>query len=242
MVSEPSLRWIGELAAEHELPIHIHLSEVEHEVTDCVAAHGERPAQYLDRLGLLGPRTMLAHCVWMDDTELDLIAERGATMATNPVANLKLAVGGVFPYGAARERGIALGLGTDGAGSNNSLDMLEQAKFLALIQKHAARDPAAAPASEMWEIATGARSPLLGGSGRIAVGEPADFLLLRANSPVLSVGDLVANLVYAGTGAGAGVVDTTVVDGRVLMRAGHVPDLPEIQERAIERAHRLGIA
>ena len=240
MVSEPSLRWIGACAAEHQLPIQIHLSETEDEVSQCVAAHGERPAQYLDRVGILGPRTMLAHGVWLDEGELDLIAERGATVVTNPVANLKLAVGGVFPYGAARERGIGIGLGTDGAGSNNSLDMLEQTKFLALIQKHAARDPAAAPASEMWEIAIGARSELIKGTGRIAVGEPADLLLLRAHAPVLSVGDLIANLVYAGTGAG--VVDTTIVDGRVLMRGGHVADLEEIRERAIERAHRLGIA
>ncbi len=239
MVSEPSLRWIGELAAERALPVHIHLSETEQELDDCVAAHGVRPAQYLDRIGLLGPRTVLAHAVWLDEAELDLIAERGATVVTNPVANQKLAVGGVFPYGPVRERGIATGLGTDGAGSNNSLDMLEQMKFLALIQKHAAADPTAAPASEVWEIATGARSGLIAGTGSLAPGEPADLLLLRADSPSLTIGALTANLVYAA--GGAAVVDTTVVDGRVLMRDGELPGLSEIGARAAERAERLGM-
>jgi 5-methylthioadenosine/S-adenosylhomocysteine deaminase len=239
MVSEPSLRWIAERAGEAGIPVHIHISETEQEVADCVAAHGVRPVAYLDRCGVLGPRATLAHGVWLDDAELELIAERGATVVTNPVANLKLAVGGVFPYGAARERGVAVALGSDGAGSNNSLDMLEQAKFFALIQKHVARDPAAAPAGQVWEIATGADSALVGGHARLEVGAPADFLLLRAHAPELSVGDLIANLVYAGTGAG--VVDTTVVAGKVLMNGGQVEGVEEIRARAIERAQRLGI-
>jgi 5-methylthioadenosine/S-adenosylhomocysteine deaminase len=238
-VSERSLRWIGERAAEDELPVHIHLSETEQEVDDCVAAHGGRPAEYLDRCGALGPRTLLAHGVWLDDAELDLIAERGATVVTNPVANLKLAVGGVFPYPRARERGIAVGLGTDGPGSNNSLDMFEQMKFLALIQKHTAADPTVAPASDVWRIATGASSRLVGASGELKAGEPADFLLLQSGSPELGLGDPTADLVYAASGAG--VVDTTVVAGRVLMRGGEIEGLDEIRERAVERARRLGI-
>jgi 5-methylthioadenosine/S-adenosylhomocysteine deaminase len=238
-VSEPSLRWIGERSAEAELPIHIHVSETEKEVADCVAAHGVRPAAYLDRCGALGPRTMLAHGVWLDDAELDLIAERGATVVTNPVANQKLAVGGVFPYPAARQRGIGIGLGTDGPGSNNSVDMFEQMKFLALIQKHTAADPTVAPASEVWRIAIGAGSPLVGASGELRAGEPADFLLLRSGAPELGLGDPIADLVYAASGAG--VVDTTVVAGHVLMHGGRVEGVDEIRERAVERARRLGI-
>jgi 5-methylthioadenosine/S-adenosylhomocysteine deaminase len=239
-VSEPSLRWIGERSAADELPIHIHLSETEQEVADCVAAHGARPAAYLDRCGALGPRTMLAHGVWLDDAELDLIAERGATVVTNPVANQKLAVGGAFPYPAAHERGIGIGLGTDGPGSNNSLDMFEQMKFLALIQKHTAGDPTVASAGEVWRIATGAGSPLVGASGELKAGEPADFLLLRSGAPELGLGDPIADLVYAASGAS--VVDTTVVAGRVLMNGGQVGGVDEIRERAVERARRLGIA
>lgn len=236
-VSELSLRWIAEAAAERRLPVHIHLSETEDEVARCVEAHGARPAEYLERVGLLGPRTLLAHGVWLDDAELELIAERGASVVTNPVANLKLAVGRVFPYLAAREAGVLVGLGTDGAGSNDSLDLFEDMKAFALLAKHEARDPAAVSASEAWAIATGCRSPLLGGA-TLAEGEPADFLLLRSDVPELSLGDFTGNLVYAASGA---VVDTTVVNGRVLMRAGEVENADEVLAHVVERARRLGL-
>ena len=237
-VSEPSLRWVAEAAAERELPIHIHISETEQEVAECEAAHGARPAQYLDAVGLLGPRTLLAHSVWFDDAELDLVAERGATIVTNPVSQMKLAVGHALRYPAARQRGIPVGLGTDGAGTNDSLDLLQDAKVFALIQKHETRDPAAIGAAEVLEIATGAKAPLLGSSGRVAAGEPADFLLVRVRSPELGMGSLGEGLVYAATGS---VVDTTVVDGVALMRGGVVPEADEILMRARERARRLGL-
>jgi 5-methylthioadenosine/S-adenosylhomocysteine deaminase len=238
-VSEDSLCWIAELAAERGVPIHIHLSETSQEVQDCVAAHGERPAAYLDRLGVLGERTLLAHGVWLDPAELDLLAERGATVVSNPAANMKLAVGAVFPYPAAREAGVAVGLGTDGAGSNDSLDLLADLKLFALAQKHAAADPTAIAAEDAWAVATGAHAPLLGAAPRpLSPGADADFLLLRAGDPALAIGDLASNLVYAATGA---AVEATVVAGRVLMRAGVVPELQEIVARARERATRLGL-
>ena len=232
-VSEESLRWIGETAAERELPIQIHLSETEDEVASCVEAHGARPAEYLDRVGMLGSRTVLAHGVWLDEAELDLIAGRGATVVTNPVANMKLAVGGVFPYPAARERGVAVGLGTDGAGSNNSLDLLADVKAFALAQKHAAGDPAIVDAAEAWEVATGRRSDLLA-----AILGDADHVEVRADSPELSLGELEAGLVYAASGS---VVETTVVGGRTLMRGGAIEGVDEVVTRARERAARLGI-
>jgi 5-methylthioadenosine/S-adenosylhomocysteine deaminase len=236
-VSEESLRWIGELSAERDLPVQIHLSETEKEVQDCIAEHGERPAFYLDRLGMLGERTILAHGVWLDPDELALVGERGATVVTNPVANMKLAVGGVFPHPAARAAGVPVGLGTDGAGSNDSLDLLSDLKTFALAQKHAAADPTAIDAAEAWAVATGARAPLLGAT-ELRPGAPADFLLLRPHGPELGIGELTADLVYAASGA---VVDTTVVGGRVLMRSGEVPELEEIVAHAAERAGRLGL-
>src|SRR4051794_7373893 len=237
-VSEGALRWIGEAAAEHDLPVHIHLSETEDEVVRCVADHGARPAEYLDRLGVLGPRTLLAHGVWLDESELALIAERGATIVTNPVANLKLAVGRVFPYRAAHRHGIPIALGTDGAGSNNSLDLLQDLKVLALLQKHEARDPSVLPAKDAWRIATGQSAPLLRQSGLLEEGAPADFLLIRSDTPELGVGDFTADLVYAASGA---VVDTTVVEGRVLMRGGVVEGANEVLAKARERCKRLGL-
>lgn len=237
-VSEKSLHWVAELSAERDLPVHIHLSETEGEVHDCLAAHGVRPAQYLDRIGVLTPRTVLAHGVWLDDDELALVGGRGATAVTNPVSNLKLADGGVFPYGKARTHGIPVGLGTDGAASNNALDLFQDVKYLALMQKHVARDPAAMPAPEAWAVATGQRAPFLGQSGRVAVGEAGDFLLVRSDAPELTPGDLTANLVYAAAGS---VVDTTVVAGRVLMRGGEIGEEHEVREGAVASARRLGV-
>jgi 5-methylthioadenosine/S-adenosylhomocysteine deaminase len=236
-VSEELLRWTAEAAFEHGVVVHIHLSETEREVADCIAEHGARPAAYLDRVGLLGPATVLAHGVWLDREELELIAGRGATVVSNPVANMKLAVGGVFPYPAAREAGVAMGLGTDGAGSNDSLDMLADLKAFALIQRHAAGDATAVPAAEAWRLATGGLAPLLSGEGgRLEAGAPADFLLLRGDAPELCVGLLEDDLVYAAAGS---VVETTVVAGRVLMRGGQVEGAAEVVARAAGRARRL---
>jgi 5-methylthioadenosine/S-adenosylhomocysteine deaminase len=238
MVSEDSLRWIAELGAERDVPVQIHLSETRKEVEDCIAAHGERPAFYLDRLGLLNERAVLGHGVWLDPEELALIAARGATVVTNPVANMKLAVGGAFPHPAARAAGVAVGLGTDGAGSNDSLDLLADLKAFALIQKHAAGDPTAIDAAEAWAVATGARAPRLGAGRPLTVGAAADFVLAAADSPELGIGELTSDLVYAATGA---VVETVVVGGQVLMRGGEQPELAEVLARARERAQRLGL-
>ncbi len=238
LVSEKSLHWIAEMSSERDLRVHIHLSETEGEIHDCLTAHGVRPAPYLDRIGLLTPRTHLAHGVWLDDDELELVGARGSTIVTNPVSNLKLAVGRVFSYAKARAHGIPVGLGTDGASSNNSLDLFQDMKHLALVQKHVERNPAAMPATEAWAVATGQRAPALGQSARLGVEEPADFLLVRSDAPELTPGDLTANLVYAAAGS---VVDTTVVAGRVLMRGSEVGDENEVRDGAIASARRLGV-
>ena len=232
-----SLTWVAERAAERGATIQIHLSETRKEVEDCLAEHGVRPAFHLDRAGLLGPQTILAHGVWLDDDELDLIAARGATVVTNPVANLKLAVGGIFPYLAARERGVEMGIGTDGPGSNNSLDLLSDLKTFALLQKNAAFDAAAVDAAETLRLGMGDASALLRAPA-LRVGDPADFLLVRAGSPELAMGKLDAGLVYAASGS---VVDTTVVAGRVLMRGGAVEGAGEAVRMAQECACEIGV-
>ena len=210
-------------------------SDLEGEVTDCLAAHGCRPAEYLDRVGLLGPRTVLAHGVWLDEAELDLVAERGATVVTNPVSNMKLAVGRAFPYPAARAAGVPVGIGTDGAASNNSLDLIGELKHLALLQKHAHGDPSVMPSGEAWTVATGGHAPLLGGSAP-AVGAPADFSLVDADATGLLPAALVDALVYSGTGA---VVQTVVIDGEVVMRDRVIDGEAEVRERALAAARRL---
>jgi 5-methylthioadenosine/S-adenosylhomocysteine deaminase len=234
-VSPESLTWIAEVASERGIPVQMHLSETEQEVRDCLDAHGKRPAPYLDQLGFLGPATALAHGVWLDESELELIAERGATVVANPAANMKLAVGGVLPYPAADRARAQIGLGTDGVSSNSNLDMFEEVKLFALSQKHTSGDPSTLPAAEALAIARGQRSDVIGATP-LAVGEPADFLLLRASAPELSAGDLDADLVYA---AGGSVVDTTVVAGEVLMRERQVTAAEEIAEAVRSRARRL---
>jgi 5-methylthioadenosine/S-adenosylhomocysteine deaminase len=234
-VSAESLAWLAEVSAEREISLQIHLSETEQEVSDCVEAHGRRPAAYLDELGFLGPRTVLAHGVWLDQSELELIAERSATVIANPAANMKLAVGGVLPYPAAARAGVAIGLGTDGVSSNSNLDSFEEVKLFALVQKHASGDSATLPADEALAIARGLRSAALGGTP-LEPGQPADFLLLRGSDPELSAGDLEADLVYS---AGGSVVDTTVVAGRVLMRGRVVPGAEELVAEVRARATRL---
>jgi 5-methylthioadenosine/S-adenosylhomocysteine deaminase len=234
-VSPSSLEWIGQVAQERDLPVQIHLAETRREVDDCVDQTGLRPGELVDRCGLLGPRTVLAHGCWLEPHELEVIAERGATIVTNPVSNMKLAVGRQFPYADAVQARTSLGLGTDGAASNNSLDLFQDMKIFALAQKFANDDPAMLRAAEVLAVARGQRSALLGGHP-IEVGAPGDFILVRRDEPEIGPGDLDANLVYAATGA---VVDTLVVDGRVVMRHRQVDGAEEIVDQVRGRVSRL---
>jgi 5-methylthioadenosine/S-adenosylhomocysteine deaminase len=144
----------------------------------------------------------------------------------------------LFPYRDAREAGVAMGLGTDGPGSNNSLDLMDDMKVFALLQKNAAADPAAVTAGETLALARGDRSPLLSRPA-LEPGADADFLLIRTESAELSLGTLDAGLVYAASGA---VVDATVVAGTVLMRDGRVEGAEEVVARTREQAAGLGLA
>ena len=234
LVSERSLQWIAEFSTEQKLPVHLHFCETTREVEEWRARRPERPVEYLARLGLLHERTLLAHACVLDLSDFKTIAGSGATVVTNPVSNAKLG-GPVFPYSLASEGHTPIGLGTDGAGSNNSLDLLSDAKFFSLLQKQANADPALLPAAETLAIAQGQRSALLGGRA-IEVGAPADFLLVDTTKPEMTPGDPVDNLVYSASGA---VVHTTVVAGAVVMENGGVPELDEIVGNVRRCARRL---
>lgn len=236
-VSPASLRWCADFSAQHNLNVHIHLAETQQEVRDCLRLHGVRPALHLDHQGLLTPRTLLAHGVWLDDDELDLIALRGATLITNPTSNMKLAVRGVFPYPKVARRAIPMALGTDGAASNNSLDLFQELKTFALIQKHANEDPSTLPALAAWEIATGAKAPIFGQSGRIAPGENADLLLIRRDLPEMTPEhNFISNLVYSATGH---VVDTVIVAGKILMQNRIIPGEAEMRQELLAKTAQL---
>jgi 5-methylthioadenosine/S-adenosylhomocysteine deaminase len=247
-VRPDSLAWLGEVSESEDLPLHIHLSETRGEVEDCLAAHGVRPAQFLEQLGLVTPRLLAAHGVYLDAEELALLADAGATVVTNPNANLKLATGGIFDYAGARRAGLRVVLGTDGPASNNDLDMIEEMKTVALIQKHRAEDATCLPAREALDLATENPAEVLGwGPGRIAEGAPADLILVDFSHPSTQpLHDPVSALVYAANGR---AVHTTICDGRVLMHRWEVEGFDEEEiiaragataRRVVERAEAAG--
>jgi len=239
-VSRESLEWIGEFSREHGLIVHIHLSETPAEVENCEKAHGLRPPALLEACGLVSGRLVGAHGVFLDDGEREMLAAAGATIVTNPISNLKLAVGGLFDHEAAKRAGLRVAIGTDGAASNNNLDLLEEIKVAALLQKHRSGDPTSLSAPEALALATVNASEAFGlGPGGIEVGAPADLMLVDLGDPSTQpVHDPVSNLVYA---ANASRVHTTICDGEVLMheRRLEVADEEEILVRGAEAARAL---
>jgi len=240
-VSSESLRFIKAFAGEWGLPIHIHLSETESEVNDSLRAHKLRPAEYLDSLGFLGPEVFAAHCLHLSERELDLLAASRVKVIHVPASNLKLASGGQMPYRALTGAGAAVLLGTDGCSSNNSLDMFQTMKMAALLQKHAANDPACLPAPDAWAMATAVAAQAFGiDAGRIEEGRLADLILVDLDRPECAPGyNLAADLVYSANGY---CVDTVVCDGRVLMLRRKVPGEEEIIADARRAARRLANA
>lgn len=236
--SQEALRWCASFAEERGLLIHIHLSETRQEVEDCLKEHGVRPVEYLDRIGFLGPRVVAAHGVWLSEREMEILGQRGVKVVHNPVSNMKLAVGGVFPYQDLKTKGVEVVLGTDGPCSNNNLDMLESAKVAALLQKHHRADPEALTAEEALEMITSRGARVFGlEMGRLAEGELADLLLLDPHEVTLVPNfNLSSDLIYACNGS---CVDTVICDGKVLMRNRKVPGEEELLQEAMRVAHDL---
>jgi len=235
-VGEQYLREFVAEAREHDVPLHFHANETTDEVDPIVAEEGERPLAYADDLGMLTDEDFLAHGVHTDATEHDLLAERGASVVHCPASNMKLA-SGMAPVQAMREAGVNVALGTDGAASNNDLDLFDELRDAAMLGKLAADDAAAVPAEAAVEMATTGGARALGfDSGRIEAGANADLAVVDFSAPHLTpVHDYVSHLAYAATG---GDVRHTVCDGTVLMRDRELQTLDEaaIRERAASRA------
>jgi len=235
-VGEEYLREFVSEAREHGVPLHFHANETTDEVDPIVAEEGERPLAYADDLGMLTGEDFLAHGVHTDDTEHDLLAERGASVVHCPASNMKLA-SGMAPVQAMREAGVNVALGTDGAASNNDLDLFDELRDAAMLGKLAADDAAAVPAEAAVEMATAGGARALGfDSGRIEAGANADLAVVDFSAPHLTpVHDYVSHLAYAATG---GDVRHTVCDGEVLMQDRELQTLDEaaIRERAASRA------
>jgi 5-methylthioadenosine/S-adenosylhomocysteine deaminase len=237
-VSEGSLRWAAELAAARDLTLHVHLAETEAEGERCLAEHGCTPVAYLDRLGLLSERTVAAHTVWLTDEDVALLGERRVVCVHNPVSNMKLAVGAVYPYRGLAAAGAVTAIGTDGAASNNCLDIFRDMKIAALLQKFDKNDVSALTAAETLAMATTNPAPAFGLPGpEIEVGRAADFILIDADRPELApTHSLTSDLVYSASG---NVVDSVVCDGRVIMRHREIPHEEEIIAATREAAREL---
>ena len=197
------------------LKLHIHLCETRKEVDDCLAEHGMTPVRYLDSLGFLGPDVIAAHVVHVDPEEAAILAERGVTISHCPCSNLKLA-SGFFPYILLKEAGCRITLGTDGASSNNNLDMREEMKFAALVSKACSGNPEVMPAAEAMDMACRQGAEAFGiNAGVIAEGKLADAILVDLSDVRMQpCHHLLSNWVYA---AGSSCIDTVICDGNILM-------------------------
>jgi 5-methylthioadenosine/S-adenosylhomocysteine deaminase len=226
-VGDEMLRRIAVLADEIDVPIHCHVHETREEIAQGLAKDGVRPFERLRRLGVVGPRLIAVHSVHLEEMELDVMAREGVNVAHCPSSNLKLA-SGIAPVAAMRERGIRVGVGTDGAASNNRLDLMTEARTAALLAKAQSGDASAIPAAEALEMATIEPARALGLDahiGSIVQGKAADLIAVELSSPeTLPCYDPVSHLVYA---AGREHVTHAWIDGRTRLDGRKLVDIDE---------------
>ncbi|WP_407449444.1 amidohydrolase [Fibrobacter sp.] len=236
IVSEQYLRRSMEMAEKENYPLHIHLSETEKEVRDCLEQHGCTPVEYLQRLGCLNSRVQAAHCVHFSEKDMEIFAQSGASAILNPNSNLKLS-SGIPSIVKMMDRRIPLGLGTDGDSSNNNLDMHEEMKLAALLAK-VLGGAETLPASEALKMATINVAQVNSiNAGIIAEGKLADGILVRLdNERMVPCFDLISNWVYS---ADSRAIDSVLCNGRFVMRGGHVDGEEDIVREAGECALHL---
>ena len=232
-----AVRQIIDFAREHGLRMQVHMSETQLEVEECRQRHGGlSPVQYFDELGMFELPTTAAHCVWVTDEDMDILARKGVFVAATPASNLKLG-SGIAPYGAMLERGVRLCLGTDGMASNNNHDMMQDMYLLALLPKGATHNPAVLTPVEALRAATrtGALSQGRDDCGHLVPGAKADLAVLDVSGPSWApFTDPLVNLVYSGHG---GDVCLTLCDGCVVYRDGAWPTI-DVERAKAEVASR----
>ncbi len=240
-VSAEHLAEAHRLAAELDVPLLIHLAEAAEEVERVQAFSGRRPVEYADTLGVLDERVIAAHMIFPDEGEIETLAARGVGVAHCPQSNMKIAAG-IAPVPALLAAGVAVGLGTDGAASNNDLDLWQEIDTAAKLHKVTTGDPTALPARQALELATltGARAIHMDGEiGSLEVGKRADLIVVDVSSPHQQpVYDPYSVLTYA---TGASDVETVIVGGRILLEEGRYLTLdPEpILAKAAEYRQRI---
>jgi 5-methylthioadenosine/S-adenosylhomocysteine deaminase len=241
--SQKTLQDAAALARKYHAPILIHTAEMKKEWEDSQKQNGMSPVQYLDKIGLLGPDVVSAHCIFVDEADRKTLAQKQVGCVHNPSSNMMIA-SGVSPVAEMRAAGVAVGLGTDGpAGSNNDLDLMEEIDLAAKLAKITKLDPLALNAKAVVEMATidGARALHMEKEiGSLERGKKADLIVISLDEPnAVPMYDIYAQIAYALKGSD---VETVVIGGRVVMRDRKLLTINEEAAMAKAREYRKSIA
>ena len=240
-IDEQKFEALLRLAKEKNLPLSVHVSETLKEVGDCTQKHkGLTPPALLEQVGFFDRPCLCYHCVHMDKDDLQILADYGASVATCPSSNIKLA-SGIAPIFAMQNKGLNIAIGTDGTASNNSLDMFKEMFLVATLSKVSLYNPSVVNAWQVLEMATLNGAKALGvNSGEVAVGKNADLILVKLTEPHMQpCSNLLSNLVYSAKGSD---VYFTMVGGKVVYDNGEYflgEDIQTIYEKANKIRNRL---
>ena len=230
-VSIDGLKASIELANKYDALIHFHLAETEMEIREFKDKYGKGVVEVLDEIEFLNARLTAAHSVWLSEEEIKMMAKRSVNVAHCPTSNMKLCVGNALNYSAMKKYGLNVCLGTDSAASNNNLDMFEEMKFAALLQKYHYNNPTILNAKEAFEMATVNGAKALGiKAGLIEPDYLADLVIIDLKKPYIMPGhDLISDMVYSVKGD---CVETVIIDGRIVMENGKVEGEEKIMDDA----------
>lgn len=234
--SEAYLKTISDLSKEMNIPIQIHLSETRDEVKNCKDKYGISPVKLLDKIGMLTQTLVAAHCVIVDEEDMNILAERKVSVVHNPGSNLKLA-SGIAPVVKMLDKGINVCLGTDGAASNNNLDMLEEIRMATYMQKVQLEDATALKVDTVLKMATvnGAQALGFKNLGSVQVGMIADLIIINTKKPqYYPKYNIKSAIVYSGN---ASDVESVIIDGELIMENGIILTLDE--EKILSEASKF---
>lgn len=236
-LSKENLIKVKEASLKYNLPVHIHVSETKKEVVDCQKQNNLSPVAYLESLGMLSRHVTAAHSVWLDEADLKIYRENRVKVAHCPSSNMKLA-SGIAPVAKMIDQGIAVGLGTDGAASNNTLDIFGEMRLAALLHKVSNLNPTLVSAREVVKMTTidGAKALGLENEiGSLEIGKRADMITINLDQPHLTpMYDPYSHLVYAVRGSD---VNDVIISGKILMRNREVKTIEEAE--VLEEAKTL---
>ncbi len=240
-VSPTLFKKVRDFAQRHGCRIHVHISETQGEHRDSIKRHGKTPIALLESLGVLEAPVMAAHCVWVSDEDIDIMARHGVSVMSCPGSNLKLG-SGIARTAKMLKNGVTVSCATDGAASNNNLSMMEEMTLLALLQKGTEHDPELIPAKTAIKTATAYGARTLGleaMTGSIEAGKQADIIVIdTSGTRYCPKADLLNHMVYSGSDAD---VAMTMASGKILYENGSITfgDIEEIKYNAQRCAQRL---